>query len=664
MTLATIGEGIDEGAKIADTAEKGYLKDKVDTGVNTLRDAYTDSLIAARNGQLIPNSPGPTLAAAAAPEVPGGIQAGIQRLQGLAAAQAQNSGKANDTLYTGALNAMAKQMRNQYPGYRDYIDEQIKSVSGVDPANAFYKNLLQDINTGATNAKSEQDKAISFGRENIGLDPHMPAYIEAVRQNLPGAVQNLENAVNKAASDKNRFDIWHRNHEMQQGDIADDTIKAQDQYRQEAVASAYRIQHGVVSIPGLTNPDTMSHLIAMDQNGQQPLSDEQKGMLFSAMQAAQMQYRQEAINIQNGPGKYARRIQDQKTIDSITNGAGQWFDNQVQNIGADKVGSMYANQRRMTSIQSDAETQVASNPDLGAYAKSTMVWTKFGGPNWVNTAQGQFLAKGGLGKFTNFLEDAQQRSQTPDDLRKDGVVKSLQSDIERMQRESANGTAVPQKVYNNLVDNVNTIADPKSPNNIKAEVVKYAFTPKNWGIMDKFGQDFTDDQGIQNKGRNSVFDTMTSPKITDNIWNLKDNEAWGNYKNWTEQSFKTLFGEEVKTMNDIQSDKIFRAKVTWDSDNRRFGVEFPRPTTDAYDPEYNYVNKVKATINRLNSGLSNLSRVQDHEGTDTSAYLLNTMITLGYRPDEKVQGLPQKLMDAIKASHRSNRLEDAYKAAQ
>lgn len=672
LTLATIGQGLDEAVGIADTAVKGFLKEKVETGVNATRDAHTQSLIMARNTQIsgIPQ-PDNTLVPAEGPAIPPGLQAGVQRAQALGEAQAQNGGtlgKANDTLYTGALAAQAKQLRSQYPGYKDYIDEQIKSVSGMDPANAFYKNLLQDINTASTNTKSEADKAIALGRQWLGYDVHMPAYIEAVRRGLPNAVQNLEDNVNKIASDDAKFKIWHNQHEREvaaRGDktaaTADDKETAQYQYRSELQAAGSRIFNGVVKIPGLTDPATMQKIIADDQNGINPLSDEQKGMLLSAARAAQTQYNNEAVKIQTGKGRYGVRIADQNTIDAITKGERSLYDNMVDSLGNDKYGSMFANQRRAASMQSDAEAQVLSNQDMGGYAKATSVWTKFGGPNWVNTAQGQFLAKGGLGKFTNWLEEVQNKAQTPDDLRRDGTVKSMYDDIAKAQKHAADGNNVPEKVYNNIVDNVNTIIDPKAPQNVKEEVVKYAFKPSNWKIMNQFGKDFVDSNGVSHKGQYAVFDTMTQPKITENIWNLKNRDAWDNYKNWGEQSFKTLFGNEIKTINDLQDEGSMKIGVRWDADNKRIEIDAPKPTTSV---DANFIRNAQSTVNRLNSGLYNLSRIKDREGTDTSAYLVKTMVDLGLRPGEGTRGFPQQLMDAVAASKKQKRIEDAFKAAQ
>src|SRR6266853_2413416 len=111
ITLSTIGTGIEEAAKLYDTTEKAYLRDKVTTGVNKLRDDYTDAYLNLRNQQqgLIPPQP-QTLAQADAPQVPGGLQAGLDRVQQLGVAQAQNLGHVNDTLYGMNLNSLAKKL--------------------------------------------------------------------------------------------------------------------------------------------------------------------------------------------------------------------------------------------------------------------------------------------------------------------------------------------------------------------------------------------------------------------------------------------------------------------------------------------------------------------------------------------------------------------------
>lgn len=668
MLMAAAGEALTGTVELVDRTEKDYLKDKITTDVQGLQDNYITGLKGARGAQiagqqpagLIPE-PDPATLAGDEPQVPAGVQQGIQRAQQLAEARIQNggSGKANDTLYAGALYSYTKQLRTENPGYIDYIDQQIAKVSGKDPANYFMQNILQDINASATNSKSEIDKTINLGRQWLGYDEHMPAYIEAVRRGLPGSVQNLEDRINTIAADKNNFDKWQRNRTQSQANIEDDLITNKDQFSKELRAKAYTLYNGVVQIPGLTNPTTIGKLVADAQEGRVSLTDAQWDALLPAAVAAQQRYQESAKEISDNRG-YSTKIPNIKDRNDIIQNEGQIYSQIIDAIKAKDTGLMFAQQRRAQSIQSGAEVQILSDPNLGPYAKNMAAFTKFGGPNWVNTAMGNFLQKGGATNLKNFLEDEMIKAQTPDpDLRDPSKAKSLYDAIQK-----AKDAKIPAstKVYEDLIDNVNTINNPKAPLNVKAEVVNYVFKPKNWGVMDQFGRDFTDNKGVFHSGKFAVYDIMTQPKITDNIWQSKDSTSWDYYKNWQEQSFKKLFGEEVQNLVKIQGDKSMDIKINWDADHKQFIAEFPKATTNI---EANYINYAQDSIKKLNRGLMNLSYMKDREGTDTNAYLADVLMGIGYSPNDRLHGdnLPQRFIEAIAASHKSNRIEDAFKAA-
>ena len=132
IALSTVGEGITSATQIADTAVKYDIKEQADKGVDKLRDAYTQSLVDVRNTQLATADQSQSLLPDTGTTPPPNLQSGLDKVKQLGTALAQNGGKINDTLYTGALNSLSKQLRSQYPGYRDYIDESIKKVSGMD----------------------------------------------------------------------------------------------------------------------------------------------------------------------------------------------------------------------------------------------------------------------------------------------------------------------------------------------------------------------------------------------------------------------------------------------------------------------------------------------------------------------------------------------------
>src|SRR5678816_3678257 len=68
-------------------------------------------------------------------EVPAGLDGLSRTLGTLDSARA--NGKLSETAYYARLNSVARSVRSQFPGYRDYIDSQVEKVTGVAPANAY-----------------------------------------------------------------------------------------------------------------------------------------------------------------------------------------------------------------------------------------------------------------------------------------------------------------------------------------------------------------------------------------------------------------------------------------------------------------------------------------------------------------------------------------------
>jgi hypothetical protein len=59
--------------------------------------------------------------------------------------KAYYAGKMSDSYYNSQLVSVAKQLRAQYPGYRDEVDTAISQITGVQPANALRSSLQRDI---------------------------------------------------------------------------------------------------------------------------------------------------------------------------------------------------------------------------------------------------------------------------------------------------------------------------------------------------------------------------------------------------------------------------------------------------------------------------------------------------------------------------------------
>lgn len=689
LRLDTAGTILSGAVKTAEELDRSNIEEKTRAGVDAIRDTTTLAYQNIRDAQMTGQSPAEAAARTAgftgsliqpgAGEVPPGLQSGIDRAGDIGTAMAQGTNKNNDTLYTANLNALSKQLRSQYPGHVDFIDEQMSKISGKNPANAYMDNLLQDINRNQAAAASGKNRLLTKAYDHLGDQDSNGrttwTYIKAFEHGLPGSEDNLANYVSKLEADKSKFDHWKQQNEMNVGNRANDVDLAKSQMQQHLAAASQRNFNGILDNAGLSSPETMQRLVTASQNGQITLSTDQKNQLLSSTQAAKVAFLNEARKINNDYG-YSTRVNDPAAEKAIIANAGANFDTAIDNITNEHYGSLFENKRAVEGMQDDTNQQVLSNKDIGAYTRELAAMTKFAGPEWVNIAQSAGLNKGMLGKFQNFATQATMEAQTPDDLRNDGKVKSMYSHIQQLQQYDADQkrlghSAASPAVYNDVVHNVDAITDPKTPPQVKAEIAKYAFNEQNWKLMDAFKMDFTDSKNVQHKGKYSVFDTMTQPGVTDNIWNLKDRSTWGMYKNWGETSFNTLYREELQNLNNLGNTSL-PIRVLWDARNSRFDLDDGKggplqPTMTGQGMttlDQNFIDGLKSSVNRLNSGLYNLKNIYAKEGGNTSEHLLQSMTQMGFNPSDKVQGLSSEMYQAILASKKKQDLSTAFEKAK
>lgn len=665
--ITTAGDAFAGAAELGDKWVKADISEDLHKQVDTQRDAYTSALETARtvqkNGLSPSGSPQGSLlgyAESDASTAPPSLDAGLSGIDALT--QARTSGKINDTYYTQQLNTIAKNMRTQYPGYRDFIDQKISQYTGMDPANAYYKNIMEDINRDAQKGKTDQDKTLTRLYQNIEIPGILP-YINAVKAGIPDAQSKAEEFLNNSLSDKYKFDANERARTTKNQNKEDAATDAKQDFSSEFYKTANRVFNTTVSLTGMNEPITLSKILTDQNTGKIHLTDEQNTQLQQVLVDQRRQLAQYGVQLAN-KRDYANKIGDPKAVNGIINEQLAIFDQAIEGFKNKDTGVAFGSLRRAEAIQNDEAVKLLSDPTVGGFTRMTQAMTKFAGPNWVNSTMSTGLTNDMAPKYQQYVQEKIMNSQLPDDVRKDGKIKALYDDVADAQTK---GIAPKTKVYDNLFENINNIKNPNAPDNVKKEIVQYAFAPKNWGIMDQFKQDYTDQNGHTVPGKYSVFSRMTSPDITNAVWNLHDPKSWENYKNWGEQSFKTLYGNEIQNLNALQGDRSLPVTIHWDADNFRFSAVGPdnlplkNPTGDVVGQ--NQINAVNSSLNRLNSGLSSLAKIQDKDRSqDPSTYLLKTMMTLGFRPGEKVTGIPQQMMDAIANSQKSTakRFEDTF----
>ncbi len=682
IALSTLGTGIEEAAKLYDTSEKSYLKDKVTAGVDKLRDDYTAAYLNIRNQQqgLIPPQP-QTLAQAETPPIPGGLQSGLDRATQLGISQAQNMGHVNDTLYTMNLNSLAKQLRAQYPGYKDYIDDTIKNVSGVDPANAVMRNLLEDINRNAGNAKSEHDKVTTMVRNAVteglgGVNQHQVPNA-AILASMWDRGQVTPDQVYAYIAKYSSKD-WERKQEMSerandQGKLSDKVTKAEQSFAKtvghdtQAALDITNIAGGTQTAQGLVDTITKANA---EGSKVDPVRLEQGVMGLTALKANLVS---NAIRKANEPDSNGQTTIGLIGPDKVKNHIAEQvrpLDEYIKYISDEKLGFAHTAARITQSIDEKTHLDLYNQPKVGDQLRIIAGMAKIA-PQW-----GDAMLKAGL--LSNLPQDLIPIYQ--------GKLAAAAAQIDPLNPASAKEDIQQAKKANiapstRLVDNYlmipKIIADPKAPDDVKLNVAKYAFAPNNWGLMDELKMDYTNLKGQYVPGKYSAYDRMLSTDIVDSMWKLRQQGgegkvAWDNMKRWGENEFPVLFREDFKNISNANATYQYaptptaalgdkaplpkKFEVHWDNEHNRF-LELPLNPGAILDSNV-YGRNVNAIIRRVNGALDQLSNVQSKEGSNTSAYVLGIL----HNADPALQSITRPMMNAIISSHDKSlqKLEDTF----
>lgn len=659
LLLSTLGDALDTGVKVADQAMKSYLKDTIDTGVNTLRDNYTQALQNVRNTQIAGTATPESLAAAGvnpdtlavqptAQAIPGGLQAGIQKAQALGTAMAQNggAGKANDTLYTGALNALAKNLRNQYSGYRDYIDDQIKSVSGVDPANAFYKNLLEDINRGQANATKDKDRDL--------------AYIDKFVDDTPGAAMMRDKYLaGKASGQDLRYFIADQ-HSLKMNQTKAEAARAaaksegtltversKADYAQElgeVINNAWNIQRIAANV---ATPKELADYFTGQATGQIPhMGEEQNRAWVTSLEAqrndAARQANAIALRRDSEGNSYAKNVGGLAQLKAEKDAQLSLYDDVIAMAKSKEYDLIYHTLNQNNAIVNKATNVMYKDETIGERTARMQAVSTAVGPQL-----GPLLLKdailGGIDKaYTGYVGQAKSAMLAQVDPNNPVTLTKIIDD-------ARNKKIGDPGVFKSLVDVAKVIAQPDIKDQGKINAATALFHPSNIGVLRKLSKDQPDPQDPSRliPGREAAFQIMTDPEVTKGMAKLPT-ATQEMYRNWAEKEWGgVLARDNIADLSKIKNRMFLQAhSVFWDDTKAQFELRDERGQPLDQIGRDSAIGAIQ-TIDKMNAGLKNLGNIEKATGGDVSAYVVGVLSRSGFDFSSKVGGIPSKMMDAV-----------------
>jgi hypothetical protein len=676
LMLEGIGDAITGTAGLLDTAIKKGISNTVYEKVDKERNDLTEGLERIKtdlDNASAAAPPGQKVAAADTgkswldanasmddEELPAGLENGLSKIQQLRLAQSQGSAKINDTQYSGNVLGIAKQLRSQFPGHREYIDEVVSKASGLPVANSYYNNLMLDINRQlAASGKAKDDMGtlmVSGVKEGV---PNMAAFI-TMRQNgnpkYPGDAYVLQ-----------RYNDWTNLQAQQKIDAAtraESTATDVDKVKRETrnltrnvtqLVTGYTEDINALSgMPSLNELKTYFEDVSAGRIKSDDTEVQQRAMMLQKYRSV---IYSQAQKFAAGPGS----VIGNDAANKIVKDAMVPVDTIIELANNKETGPAFFHARQNVAIMEDEKhNNWLFNKDRMALSRNLMgARSVLGEQYFPDYIRG--ILEGGADKSVKdlFSQEAMAAVQPFEDARGKPIPRYMKDAVQHAKGKEG----IPPEYYGDVTRLVSKIADPKMPMEAKDRLIDWAFNKKNIGVLNELKMDYRDPiSGEWIPGKYRAFNIMTSPAVTQSVVETAKSkpENFQKYRNWVESEFGTLFRNDLTTLNKIPPKTYLGVGFSWNSDTNTFGLvdKKNRPVTRQQIerlpaiqfPDQRYISGMLEILeDKVNPALKRIALMhkQDPNAGDTSQYVLQVLQTSGFRPGDKISGATEGMMKAL-----------------
>lgn len=640
--LDFVGQGIEGGANVLDLSIKRGLRDTIYKDVDQQRDQFTDALQKI-NSQVdtgvipapVQSNNGPTTGSVLDNQpqnnIPAGVANGVAKIKQLQLAANNGSARINDTMYAAQTLSIAKRLRAQYPGQREFIDQEVSKASGLPVANAYYQNLMQDINQKLTQLGRRRDDVGHMMMSNMDV-PNMDKYL-----------------VMRANGDKNYPGDAYVLHQINSWKNLQSTIKIDSARRADAKFDQEDIKtHDTQSVTKGLN-DMVYHFI--DDNLQLSgtpdlrsllnyMSDYQAGRVTGPdnsdavfqQRAQQLQVYRNYIfqHAQKFASSYSPTVGEDQ-VQKIISSAMTPIDTYIKLADDKNAGPSVFHFRQVAAMKADDQYNWLVSKDKGQISRQLLTARGILGQQAFPQFVQNVLSDGADKAFSDLFHQEAMSSVAPfTDERGNPIPRYLNDAIQHAKAVSTPSHPIPPEYYGSIVNWVNTVADPNLPEAAKDRIIDWAFNPKNIGVLDNLKMEYKDpNTGVWVPGKYRAFNIMTSPKITQSIaLTARDHpQNWIEYQNWVESSFGSLFRSDLQTLNGALKSAPKGIHVAYNDVSHTFSI------VDVDGRDISNQPKYMGMANRENPwarvALEALDRL---DGKDTGGGIRNLNTMMMYNP--------------------------------
>lgn len=627
--LKGLGNIVEVGIKGADTVVKEKLYEEIYAKADTQRQVQTAGLEQVQKSGQPQNILTPQ-----GDDIPEGLAHLEQNVGSLHGAM--GSGKISNMAYWGRLNELAKGLRTQYPGYKDYIDTTISQITGHNPANQYLTSLVSEINRSQSTLNADRNKIASLFSTHIRVPgvAEMRSQWEAgnkTNQEVFAFIsKNLEHIHRKEVSEAN-MTIYNNNASF----VASESSKIAD-------AEAGIAVDNYLSTVTLPNGEKAREYIGKVQRGEIRVGDDQAREFGTILRS----YRTQA-DAAVWAGWQVANKDGVSMVDRLGGAAKarekldvhmKSFDKINEDVYNNQFGIAFINKNFVAAKLDSATAHMISDTSVGDFAIKLGVTQKLAGPNYVKDlvtlAIGDGIATDLQGYFSKKALDLHIQTDPNKPQTFDKAIKEAKTfgvgDPKRGRTEQEGAT-----FYSGILKQVTTLTNPKAPDELKKNIAKAAFDPANREMLNNFVRDNIDPQTRQPvPGQYAVFRMFANAAITKEIVRLSesDPQLLINYKDWVNTSFgRILFRNDIIQLNEVKTHNL--VSVGWDTEKVQWTSPKIIPSNRTLGRDFHtlsvHMTRAQRTVDELNEGLRIVKSVAEATGEDPNAYVGQQMLDAG-----------------------------------
>lgn len=643
-SMEFLAKGVEAGAQGLETADRiasNYVTQKSSAGASKILQEETENL-----QSILPDS-----------SKPAELKAQANERAGMIDEARRANGAISNTHFLATLDRYAKDESSNYswsPHLQEAVRKGIAEATGVGhTANELRESIQKDLNSYLTAKDHQADKVYNEVFQNKG-EPGFQEHEKALRNKEPGAVDNAVDWIQKVNAGYAR--IKRDNEEMNNDKNNRDYRErfAEDSFRSWGGGKVNDYLHSAVADGmGLKTDQDIIDAFRAHSEGKKMMSATQADQLAQVLEAHRAQVAMRLTQLGNQAYVDPKTGKPMGTWGSTLGGkfngivdeltapykiAGSWIkDHDVGALGAvTRWNKAFGEDTKMSVLQSEMGAPMAN-----IEAVRSIVGPEISN-NLVSTAYKQGLSD----KVTGLLATSNARSlMSTEDLRKaklPGAPPSMQETIDTFKKQ---GIRDP-RVFNNLVEHVSNISNPKLEDKAKANLIVNTFNPKNLDTIKTWAA----------AGQPGIFESMVSPS---NIQEAKrlDTKYPGTFdhiKSWGTDTFKTIAQRQLLDLNQFQKtsgDQLHYDDTTQQFEYKNTGATVTTPAGAVGVGRKNpFVDRTVQDLNRGLRVIREIARAENPDPAHVNAYVYETLRSFGYDEPGAPEGYNKDMIQAIRAT--------------